>query len=144
MAMVKLVYKSATMRVGKNISKDKILDALVDIHPELNSGKYHIVEVLKGGELEWHIVKKDKGYEEKRAANSSYFGYILLGGEFIFFKDMHQMDIVKRVMQVKIGDIFNIKGLGALKVSNVQFQPYNDGYGGKVNEICLVCNRVDA
>jgi hypothetical protein len=140
--MVRVIYGKDDMWCLKEITQEQVLNSIMELYPELKNKGVRI-EVVQHelGHEEWHIVVGNKPEKEKE--NISYFAYLLVDDEYHFIKDMHLPEMIKKIMLAKIGDFFDIRGLGMLKIANIHYQPHKDG-NAIVKEICLVCNRVDA
>jgi hypothetical protein len=138
----RIVYGNNDMYVDASISKEQVLDSMVEVFAELNTVNTYIEERYdESGRREWHVIKR-RGVSLKKK-DTSYFSYLLVNDVYHFIKDMHLQEVAKKIMQVKIGDMFDIKGLGALQVVNVYHHPF-ENKGEVITEIGLICNRVDS
>lgn len=72
-----------------------------------------------------------------------YFSYLDIEGTMHLIKDMHETPVISKVLLMKEGDTFNIKGLGLLKIAKITYVPYRD-HDTVIKEVGFKCERLDA
>ncbi|RPK20131.1 hypothetical protein EDO6_06670 [Paenibacillus xylanexedens] len=72
-----------------------------------------------------------------------YFSYLDIEGAMHFIKDMHETSVISKVLLMKEGDTFNIRGLGLLRIAKITYVPYRD-QDAVIKEVGFKCERLDA
>ncbi len=89
--------------------------------------------IVRLGERKWCILTNSE----------DYFSYLEVDGQTHFIKDMHNREVISKVLLMKIGDRFKIIGLGLLEIVNIHYQPHKD-VDYIIKEVGFTCRRLDA